>query len=199
MDTYLSLCANWINEDSQAFTLLDMGCRTMDLKPLLNSCTRYVGVDVVPGPNVVVCDAERPLPFEDKSFDIVTCLEVLEHLDNPHFAFKEILRVARKSVYVSLPNMYHFRFRLSFLRGFLSTKYRFHPDRPLDRHRWIMSYTEAARFVEHNSGAHKVRHKTTIIKRGRTRLVSTPIERRLARRWPDLFARELLSRIDKTD
>jgi len=41
------------------------------------------------------CDLEKQLPFEDDSYDIVTVLDVLEHLDNPHLAFKESLRIAK--------------------------------------------------------------------------------------------------------
>jgi SAM-dependent methyltransferase len=196
-DTYLTLCAKWVDSDGRPFTLLDLGCRTMELKSLLRGCTSYVGTDLLSStPDVVSCDLNQPLPFASKSFDVVTCLEVLEHLDKPHQALGEALRVARRSVYISLPNMYHFRFRIAFLSGFLSNKYRFHPDPVLDRHKWIMSYDEAVRFVDHNSRPHKVTHAKTIVRRVRTRAISTPIERRFAERWPNLFARELVSRID---
>lgn len=43
------------------------------------------------------------LPFEDGSFDHVTCFDVLEHLTEPDIrpALREMLRVARKTVTVS--------------------------------------------------------------------------------------------------
>ena len=44
------------------------------------------------------------LPFEDKSFDIVLCTEVLEHLDSPDKALSEIFRVAKKCVYITVPH-----------------------------------------------------------------------------------------------
>lgn len=43
------------------------------------------------------------LPFEDKSFDTVTCSEVLEHLDNPDQAMDELARVSRRWLLVSVP------------------------------------------------------------------------------------------------
>jgi len=44
------------------------------------------------------------IPYESKSFDGVICLEVLEHLENVDLALKELCRVARKKVIVSVPN-----------------------------------------------------------------------------------------------
>lgn len=35
------------------------------------------------------------LPFEDESFDLVICLETIEHLMNPHYALSEVRRVLR--------------------------------------------------------------------------------------------------------
>lgn len=44
------------------------------------------------------------LPFEDKSFDVVTLLEVIEHLENPERAIREAIRVARRAVIASVPS-----------------------------------------------------------------------------------------------
>lgn len=43
------------------------------------------------------------LPFSDRSFDTVLCIEVLEHLDEPLKAIQELKRVARGSVVVGVP------------------------------------------------------------------------------------------------
>lgn len=45
------------------------------------------------------------LEFPDKSFDTVIMLEVLEHLEDPHAALKEIVRVTRKNLVLSVPNL----------------------------------------------------------------------------------------------
>jgi len=44
------------------------------------------------------------LPFEDASFDVVTILEVLEHLEDPAAAARETLRVASGYVLASVPS-----------------------------------------------------------------------------------------------
>jgi 2-polyprenyl-3-methyl-5-hydroxy-6-metoxy-1,4-benzoquinol methylase len=44
------------------------------------------------------------LPYEDNSFDLVLCTEVLEHLDNPKDALKELARVSKKYLVISVPN-----------------------------------------------------------------------------------------------
>jgi ubiquinone/menaquinone biosynthesis C-methylase UbiE len=43
------------------------------------------------------------LPYDDDAFDLVVCCEVLEHLERPADALKELARVARTSVLVSTP------------------------------------------------------------------------------------------------
>lgn len=43
------------------------------------------------------------LPFEDRSFDIVVCCEVLEHLEQPERGLAEVSRVARDKVLISTP------------------------------------------------------------------------------------------------
>ena len=68
------------------------------------------------GLNVVTCDIDSRnnpdflgdvthLPFEDNSFDIILCCEVLEHIPYSEFeiALREIRRVARDFVLISLP------------------------------------------------------------------------------------------------
>jgi SAM-dependent methyltransferase len=62
-----------------------------------------------------VADAHH-LPFPDNSFDLVLCLEVLEHLPDSGVGLRELLRVARDCVVVSVPHEPFFR-AANFLRG----------------------------------------------------------------------------------
>jgi ubiquinone/menaquinone biosynthesis C-methylase UbiE len=67
------------------------------------------------------------LPFGDKSFDLVTCLEVLEHLDNYEKALQEIRRVAKKHVILSVPHEPWFQLS-NFLRGKYLARLGNHPE-----------------------------------------------------------------------
>jgi ubiquinone/menaquinone biosynthesis C-methylase UbiE len=44
------------------------------------------------------------LPFRDKSFDTVSCFETLEHLEDPTLGLRELRRVARATVILTVPN-----------------------------------------------------------------------------------------------
>jgi ubiquinone/menaquinone biosynthesis C-methylase UbiE len=43
------------------------------------------------------------LPYSDKSFELVVCCEVLEHLEYPQQGIAELTRVAEKGVLLSTP------------------------------------------------------------------------------------------------
>lgn len=67
----------------------------------------------------MVADIDEGLPFADKSFAVVTCLAVLEHVFDPLFVFKEIVRVAKPGglIIVEVPNLAWFPRRLTLLLG----------------------------------------------------------------------------------
>ncbi len=56
------------------------------------------------------------LPYKDNSFDLVLSTEVLEHLEDPKKALKQIFRVSKKYVLLSVPNEPIFMLS-NFLRG----------------------------------------------------------------------------------
>ena len=192
----LNIAAERVNRKHRDYTLLDAGCRTKDLESLLKGCRRYFGTDLYPDDGVLQCDLEGQLPFADDAFDVVIALDVLEHVDNPHGALRELYRVARRTVLISLPNIYYISFRWSFLRGRgVSGKYHFLPDPVLDRHRWILSYEEALEFIYRNTPEHDIEHEMILPVRGRTKRVVGPIEAWLGGRWPNLFAYGVLFEI----
>jgi SAM-dependent methyltransferase len=52
----------------------------------------------------VVCDAQTLLPFKDRSFDLVTCFDVLEHLQFPERTIKHMLGACNGTLVCTTPN-----------------------------------------------------------------------------------------------
>ncbi|MBI4812178.1 methyltransferase domain-containing protein [Candidatus Falkowbacteria bacterium] len=55
-------------------------------------------------PFLVSCESAYRLQREDRSFDCLIMLSVLEHLDKPESALKELFRVSRKYVILAVPD-----------------------------------------------------------------------------------------------
>jgi len=134
--------------------VLDVGCdvRTLaKLRPELD----YFGIDAGGTPDLKVDLEKNPrLPFEDKHFDIVVCAEVLEHLDNLHQIFGELVRVSKKKLLISLPNCWTAARRpLSRGKGGIG-HYGLPHERPADRHKWFFSLGEARSFTRAMAEVH---------------------------------------------
>ena len=61
-----------------------------------------------PGPSYLHADALR-LPFQDEAFDLVVCVEVLEHLRDPAAGLRELARVTSRHLLLSVPHEPFFR------------------------------------------------------------------------------------------
>ena len=71
-----------------------MGCGEKPYEPLFAPyATSYVGVDPVENPDADVRGPVEALPLEDGSFDVVLCIQVFEHCDDPAAAVSELARV----------------------------------------------------------------------------------------------------------
>lgn len=59
------------------------------------------------------------LPFVDESFDMITCLEVIEHLVFPEQALSEMHRVLKPGghVLITVPNIQHVEYLFQLIRG----------------------------------------------------------------------------------
>jgi len=83
--------------------LPELGVTSVDLAP-----ERVAQIDAVRRGGVGRLTAVRGdvarLGFADGRFDAVTILEVLEHVEEPHAAAREVLRVARRAVIASVPS-----------------------------------------------------------------------------------------------
>jgi len=80
--------------DFGPFRLLDVGCGQKPYEPILAPYVRsYVGVDPVENPYAELRGAVEDLPVEDGSYDVVICIQVFEHCDDPPRAVSELARV----------------------------------------------------------------------------------------------------------
>lgn len=114
---FTSLNTVWRHMDFDNKTLLDVGCGKGEPARFINRKGRYfaVGLDAFE-PYLRQCQKDkihnayiqgdvRQLPFADNSFDLVICLEVLEHLEREdgEKLLKELERVAKRQVILSTP------------------------------------------------------------------------------------------------
>jgi 2-polyprenyl-3-methyl-5-hydroxy-6-metoxy-1,4-benzoquinol methylase len=106
-------------------TLVDIGCGTGKLRDSVAALTReYIGCDVVrygslPAdiPFVEADLNHAPYPIADASADVVTCVETIEHLENPRLVVRELVRIARPGglVIVTTPNVLSLLSKLTLL------------------------------------------------------------------------------------
>ena len=96
--------------------LIDRVVREFQLKP--RACDYRDDLITLGNVKVDVADLNTdPLPYPNASFDLVTCTEVIEHLEHFRFAIREIARVLRPGgIFVaSTPNVLNLRSRLRYL------------------------------------------------------------------------------------
>jgi len=91
-------------------TVLEVGCGDGRIIRRLPKHLRATGIDyshssVSKLPGRGLCASLEDLPFPDRSFDLVLCCEVLEHLPDEMFrrGLHELGRIARKYILISVP------------------------------------------------------------------------------------------------
>jgi len=130
-------------------SVLDVGCDMGLLRDMLPPGSSYTGVDIGGNPDIRLNLEEiEALPFGDEAFDVVACTDVLEHLDNLHFIFSELVRVSGRYLIISLPNNWTAA-RRPIARGSGQIGHYglpLHP--PADRHKWFFNLSEAKAFLE---------------------------------------------------
>ena len=80
--------------DRTDLRVLDIGCGAKPYLPLVaHHAASYRGLDSEPGEYVDDVGGAEALPYEDESFDLVLCTQVLEHVFEPDTVVREIHRV----------------------------------------------------------------------------------------------------------
>ncbi len=98
-DKYIEdLCKKW--SDINNLKKMDLCCHQYKAEG-------FMGVDGYPYPNVdIVCDLDKPWPFEDNSIGVFRMQDALEHLRNPIQTMKELYRCLAPNgwVLINVPN-----------------------------------------------------------------------------------------------
>lgn len=179
--------------------VLDIGCDfDIPLRQYLPKEINYTGIDFAKSElkEVTECNLENGISLPDKSFDVVFAIEVLEHLENIHFVFEEIMRVAKNEIIIALPNMNHWIYRIKHLFGIkLIEKYTFYPEKHPDRHRWFPTHKASIAFVRHNSNDCKIEMGYGIYPYKRLEFLGK-IDTFFSRFFPELFVYTDFFRID---
>lgn len=82
--------------DFGGYRLLDAGCGEKPYAPLFAPYVAvYVGLDTAPHAHADLVGSAESIPAADGSFDVVLCVQVLEHVDDPARAIRELHRVTR--------------------------------------------------------------------------------------------------------
>lgn len=174
--------------------LLDVGSRSGRLQTVLGDrIESYTSLDITP-PADIVGSIEDGLDVADRAFDVVVALDVLEHTNDIHAAFRELARLADDYLIISLPNMLEIKGRLRYLRGrHISSKYGIPIEPVADRHRWFFSFNDARRFLSEygRQQGWRVRSEGALIGPGRDRL------RPLVERYPNLLSQTYLVALER--
>lgn len=103
--------------DRESTTLLDVGCGSgFFLEKARDAGFEVTGCDLLKAIDIEGCvyvqgNVEQ-LPFQDRTFDIVTCHHTLEHVRNLSRAVAELKRVAGRQLIVTVPCQRFFRYTL---------------------------------------------------------------------------------------
>ena len=189
----------FLNEE----TLLDIGCRDMILKKYLKGKFKYIGIDYQNNINTskdfINWNLENGIP-KISNIDVITAIDVLEHLENIHDVFSSLFLLSKKKIIIALPNMGYYKFRVNFFfTGCLSGKYRFSDKKIFDRHRWIPNYRSINYFVKTNTPENwKITEYNYIAERKRNHFFYF-IEKLLSKMFPSFFVYEKIYFFNKNN
>jgi len=104
-------------DKNKSSKILDIGTGTGAILELLQKYGQAYGADVSPVAirmlagsghrSIVQSDAEEAIPFRSNTFSAVTCLDVLEHLENDRVLLHEMIRVCEPGgiILITVPAM----------------------------------------------------------------------------------------------
>ena len=107
---------NYLDIGSGAGELIKQVLKSFKVEP--RACDYTAELMKLPGQPVDIANLnQEPLPYPNSTFNLVTCTEVIEHLEHYRETLREIHRVAADGglVIISTPNILNLKSRLRFL------------------------------------------------------------------------------------
>jgi len=107
-------------------SVLDLGCGqgNREIQKAISLENVYCGVDFFGECDIKHDFNKFPYPVADNLFDVVFCLQTLEHLENPFEAMKEMKRITRKDIVIGVPNVFHWKdFAINILKKYTPQSY----------------------------------------------------------------------------
>jgi ubiquinone/menaquinone biosynthesis C-methylase UbiE len=169
----LQLLKQITSENSHMFSgkvvsLLDAGCGEGFIAEQIRQCFPKWNITGVDGAEEAVLFARKhakgvdfkvgnlySLNFSDRAFDIVVCSEVLEHLDDPGKALKELNRVSKSLLLLTVPHEPWFR-----LGNLFALHNVFRLGNPVDHvNHW--SYSEFQKFTKEQLSGFECKYETS--------------------------------------
>ncbi|MFH1425106.1 MAG: methyltransferase domain-containing protein [archaeon] len=99
------------------YKMIDIGAGKRYIKKFLPKNIEYNSLDFQGEHDILFNLDSGKLPIKSESYDIILCLETLEHTLHPMRIMKEIVRIAKpRAIFLlSMPNDYNFYCRFNFL------------------------------------------------------------------------------------
>ena len=80
-----------INGSQRTYNFINRGPTWLSLV----GSPEYIGLDLIPGPSVDVVSNAHSIPYQDNNFDLVLCMNMLEHDTDPQKTIEEACRVLK--------------------------------------------------------------------------------------------------------
>ena len=176
-------------EASKNMTLLDLGARDQLLKKFISSDIKYTGVDRFQNNNDnLIINLDDDFHKIKEKYDIVTALDVIEHLDNPLKFYKNCKEYSKKLLLINFPNQAYYEVRFNFLfKGKLTNKFHFSGKPNDDRHRWFTNLNNIKEFIKNNKDTNSKFEIINIYKTRNKLFFLYLIEKTLGKIFPQFF------------
>lgn len=176
---YLLVKERWghyVEED-----IIDVGSRDKTVERIFSKRCTLLDKN---NPQLHYFDWEKEqLPFEERSFETVICLDTLEHINDIHLSFTDLSRITKNHLIISLPNCWRKTWK-KFLRGYGSgASYGLPPEKPKDRHKWFFNTEDVDNFLFYSAYKNKLKVIDVVYLAPKTRLwhkIVYPIVKKIA-------------------